>query len=82
MIGTESMRQAARRLRALEAAVATGRRAIIPPDQRWWCALCETEAERQVCMTEPVTRADIERAWHAALDEVTHDQGIEAPASA
>lgn len=65
------MRQAARRLRTLERVATAGRYASIPPDRRWWCALCETEQERHKCLSEPVTWADMERDWLAALEEVS-----------
>ncbi len=41
----------------------------IPPEQRLWCDLCATEAERQACLTEPVTWAEVAAEWDSALDD-------------
>ena len=64
-------RSLAIRIKKLERSRAAFLSEIIPPDQRWWCALCDTDAERAACLSEPATWKDLHGDWNATLDELT-----------
>lgn len=66
------MKQATRRLQALER-VQHRQGEIIPPEQRWWCESCETEEARRACLSEPVTWAEVAADWIAA-EALGHEQ--------
>lgn len=58
------------RLKALERSTLLAQARIIPVEDRWWCELCDTPAERAKCLAEPVTWADLEADWSQALTEL------------
>lgn len=59
---------AARRLKALEEVCHRRHGESIPPDQRWWCDGLP-EAERQECLSEHVTWADMEADWWLSAED-------------